>query len=64
MSMAAWMMASTRMRSGKLRFMVPIVGDEARHGRARLARGRPRCLCTSPFLAPPKSRMQFPRVSF
>ena len=30
-------MASTRMRSGKLRFMVPIVGDEARHGRARLA---------------------------
>ena len=30
-------MASTRMRSGKLRFMDPIVGDEAGHGRARLA---------------------------
>ena len=30
------MMASTLMRSGKLRLMDPIVGDEARHGRARL----------------------------
>ena len=36
----AFEMASTRMRSGKLRFIGPIVGDEARHGRARLARGR------------------------